>query len=195
MTVQDNGDHVIAFVSNVFAGTVVRLDLSVGSNSVTLAKKTVIASGYQNRPDSVAFVVGPTGLVYRADEDELFVASTEDNAVYMIQQAAKATKSGGKGKVIYRDNAHLHGPLGMAEAPNGNLLVANSDVINGDPNQPSEIVEFTTEGEFVKQLSVDPAQGGSFGLAVRVKDKTAIFAAVNDNTASLDIWTLPISEE
>jgi hypothetical protein len=195
MTVQDNGDHVIAFVSNVFAGTVVRLDLSVGSNSVTLAKKTVIASGYQNRPDPVAFVVGPTGLVYRADEDELFVASTEDNAVYMIQQAAKATKSGGNGKVIYRDNAHLHGPLGMAEAPNGNLLVANSDVINGDPNQPSEIVEFTTEGEFVKQLSVDPAQGGSFGLAVRVKDKTAIFAAVNDNTASLDIWTLPISEE
>ena len=46
------------------------------------------------------------------------------------------------------------------------LLVANNDTINPDPNQPSEIVEFTIHGEFVKEISVDPAPGGSFGLAV-----------------------------
>ncbi len=50
---------------------------------------------------------------------------------------------GGIGKLIYTDATHLHGPLGMAMAPNGDLLVANNDVINSDPNQPSEIVEFT----------------------------------------------------
>jgi len=41
------------------------------------------------------------------------------------------------------------------------LLVTNNDVINSDPNQPSEIVEFTKHGEFVKEIPVDPNQGGS----------------------------------
>jgi hypothetical protein len=92
--------------------------------------------------------------------------------------------------VIYSDAVHLHGPLGMVEAPNGDFLVTNSDVINPDPNQPSEIVEFTKGGQFVSQLSVDPAQGGSFGLAVSSSDDAAILAAVDDNSASLDVFTL-----
>jgi hypothetical protein len=53
-----------------------------------------------------------------------------------------------------------------------------------------EIVEFTKQGEFVKELSVDPAQGGSFGLAVSSTADQAIFAAVDDNTSMLTIWTL-----
>jgi hypothetical protein len=82
----------------------------------------------------------------------------------------------------------------MAEAPNGHLLVSNSDVINPDPTQPSEIVEFTKQGQFVKQLSVDPAQGGSFGLAVNVVEDTSFFAAVDDNTATLTILNIPSEE-
>jgi hypothetical protein len=42
----------------------------------------------------------------------------------------------------------------------------------------------------VKELSVDPAQGGSFGLAVSSTNDQAIFAAVDDNAATLIIWTL-----
>jgi hypothetical protein len=192
MAMQDQGDRAIAFISNVFAGTVVRLDLHVATNGVTVTKKTVIASGYQHRPDPVAFAVGPTGLVYEAEQDVLYVASTADNAVFAVEEAAETTQDGGTGRVIYSDATHLHGPLGMAEAPSGHLLVANSDVINPDPNQPSEIVEFTAGGEFIKQLSVDPAQGGSFGLAVRANHETANFAAVDDNTSSLIVWTLPL---
>jgi sugar lactone lactonase YvrE len=193
MTVEDQGDNVTAFVSNVFAGTVVRLDLHLAPHGVTVTKKTVIASGYQHRGDPVAFAVGPTGLVFDQAHDTLFVASTEDNAVYAVQNAEKATTSQGTGSIVYTDATHLHGPLGMATAPNGHLLVANSDVINSDPNQPSEIVEFTLNGQFVTQLSVDPSQGGSFGLAVNVKGNIATFAAVDDNTASLLIWTLAVS--
>lgn len=192
MTVEDQGDNVTAFVSNVFAGTVVRLDLHLAPHSVTVTKKTVIASGYQHRGDPNAFAVGPTGLVFDQAHDTLFVASTEDNAVYAVQNAEKAATSQGTGSIVYTDATHLHGPLGMAMAPNGHLLVANSDVINSDPNQPSEIVEFTLNGQFVTQLSVDPSQGGSFGLAVNVKENIATFAAVDDNTASLLIWTLAV---
>jgi hypothetical protein len=79
----------------------------------------------------------------------------------------------------------------MAGAPNGNLLVSNDDVVNPDANQPSEIVEFTTTGLFVKQLSVDPNLGGSFGLNVQTTGHIAKFAAVDDNQSILDIWTLP----
>ena len=78
----------------------------------------------------------------------------------------------------------------MSEAPNGHLLVTNNDGINVDPTQPSEIVEFTKGGEFVKELSVDPALGGSFGLAVNTVGDVATFAFVDDNTASLTVETL-----
>src|SRR5260370_9267796 len=118
---------------------------------------------------------GPSGLVYDSSKDVLFVASTEDNAVFAVQSAGTRTNSAGRGSVIWSDGIHLHGPLGMAEAPNGDLLVANSDVINSDPNQPSEIVEFTKQGQFIKQLSMDPAQGGSFGLAVSANPQAAFF--------------------
>jgi hypothetical protein len=197
MTILDEGDQAVAFVSNVFSGTVVRLGLQISSTGVTVATKTLIASGYQHRADPVAFAVGPTGLFYQASDGVLYVASTEDNAVFAVPAAAVTKKNPGKGKLVYTDANHLHGPLGLAEAPNGDLLVANSDVINSDTTQPSEIVEFTKSGRFVKQLSVDPAQGGSFGLAVAVqpREKSAIFAAVDDNTPSLLVWTLPLDSE
>ena len=57
-------------------------------------------------------------------------------------------------------------PLALAFGPNGDLLAANGDAVNGDPTQPSEIVEFTEAGDFVTQFNVDAAQGGAFGLAV-----------------------------
>ena len=120
----------------------------------------------------------------------LYVASTADNAVFAVRDAADTTTDRGRGKTIYEDAIHLHGPLAMAMAPNGHLIVSNNDVINSDPNQPSEIVEFTIEGQFVKQLSVDPNQGGSFGLAISTFGDVSKFAAVDDNTAMLLIWTL-----
>jgi hypothetical protein len=125
----------------------------------------------------------------------LYVASTEDNGVFAVQEAATRGNSGSRGTVIYADANHLHGPLGMAEAPNGHLLVANSDVINSDLHQPSEIVEFTKQGQFVNQISVDPAQGGSFGLAVNVNGGTSFLAAVDDNTATLTLWQIPLSSD
>jgi hypothetical protein len=42
----------------------------------------------------------------------------------------------------------------------------------------------------VKQLSVDPAQGGSFGLAVQKSEDVAVFAAVDDNVPNIIIWQL-----
>jgi hypothetical protein len=188
------GKHgqVQIFVANALSGTVVRLDGVATATGVTIQKTTQIASGYLHRCDPAALVVAPTGLVYDASLDVLYVASTEDNAVFAVHNAGRASHDGGTGRAIYRDKAHLHGPNGLAMAPNGDLLAANSDAINSDPSQPSEIVEFTTDGQFVKQLSMDPQQGGAFGLAVATTGHTAKFAAVDDAANTLTIWTIPV---
>lgn len=188
----DEGNSAKYFVANGLSGTVVRFDLSVTSNGVSVKNVTQIASGYLHQCDPVTFVDAPTGLVYDEDRDVLYVASSADNAVFAVANAGYTEKDHGTGRVIYQDSVHLHGPLGMIMAPNGHLIVANNDAINPDPNQPSEIVEFTVGGKFVKEISVDPNFGGSFGLAVMTKGDTARFAAVDDNVPDLLIWTLPL---
>lgn len=186
----DNGSSATLFVANGLSGTVTRLDLS-WTNAKMVTSAVQIGSGYTHQCDPVTFVDAPTGLVYNPKTDELYVASTADNKVFALDNAATTDKDEGTGWVLYSDHKHLHGPLGMTWAPNGHLLVSNNDVINSDPAQPSEIVEFTLQGHFVKQLSVDPAQGGSFGLNVRTVDDLATFAAVDDATNALLIWKLP----
>ena len=193
-TLFDQGGKAKFFVANGLSGTVVRFDLAVTSSGVTVNSVTQIASGYKHNCDAVTFVDAPTGLVYDAQKDLLYVASTADNSVYAIHDAGDRTHDGGIGKLIYTDAKHLHGPLGMAMAPNGDLLTSNNDVINSDPTQPSEIVEFTVDGKFVKEISMDPAQGGSFGLAVETMGKTAQFGAVDDATNLFLIWTLKLHE-
>lgn len=188
----DLGDFAQLFVTNALNGTVVRLDLLVTSNGVRLLKSTQIASGYQHACDPVTFVDAPAGLVFDAFRNTLYVASTMDNAIYAVSDAAFASGDHGTGRLIYSDPLHLHGALAMTQAPNGHLLVSNNDAINSDPNHASEITEFTVNGQFVKQLSIDPSQGGSFGLAVEVLPHgVAQFAAVDDVTNNLLVWTLP----
>src|ERR1700751_5618590 len=85
MTVIDQGNQAIAFVSMVLSGNVVRLNLDVSSSGVTVTSTTVIASGYAHRGDPAAFEVGPTGLVYDSTADVLYVAATADNAVFSVQ--------------------------------------------------------------------------------------------------------------
>jgi hypothetical protein len=192
MAVHDfGGGRVVAFIANGLSGAITRFNMTISGGALTVQSKTKIASGYLFQCDPVTFVDAPTGLVYDFKKDLLYVASTVDNTVFAVSNAASRNSDGGRGQVIYQDQTHLHGPLGMAAAPNGDLLVSNNDAINPDPNQPSEIVEFTITGHFVKQLSMDPAPGGSFGLNVMPMGLISRFAAVNDNQSNISIWTLP----
>ncbi|MGR3909461.1 hypothetical protein Q3A80_20690 [Burkholderia sp. SR8] len=192
MTVIDRGSRVTAFVSNVLNGTVARIELAIGNDGVTmLPGSRIIASGYVNRTDPNALVVGPTGLAYDPNLDVLYVASTGNNAVFAIHNAASTTRDGGVGRMIYFDPVHLHGPLALALAPNGHLVTANGDAVNADPKQPSEIVEFTVDGRFVAQMQVDIVPGAAFGLAFgQGSAGQPQFAAVDDNTNTATVWTL-----
>jgi DNA-binding beta-propeller fold protein YncE len=167
----------------------------VTPTGVTIASATVIASGYSVAANNAALVLGPTGLAYDPVFDVLFVASTNDNMIFAVPHAGHATGSHGTGFVAVND-PHLRGPLALALAPDGDLLTANGDAVNADPTQPSELVEFTRNGRFVRQFNVDSGQGGAFGLNLaRLSAVLTRFAFVDDVTNEIvvvDQPTLPI---
>jgi hypothetical protein len=195
MAIHDAGDTAQVFISNVLTGSIVRLDLiiSADADAVVLKQAVLLGSGFNHRPDPAALLLGPSGLCYDSKNDLLYVASSADNAIYAIADAGATLGGGGTGALVYQDNLHLHGPLDLVMAPNGDLIVANSDGSNVDPNQPSEIVEFTPGGKFVAQYSIDKANGGAFGLnLINAGAGNVKFAAVNDNQNTLSTWTFAI---
>jgi uncharacterized protein (TIGR03118 family) len=190
LTINDQGRKAQVFVSNVLNGVITRIDLSIPKGGTPVVTgMTRIASGYLTRTDPAALVVGPTGLAYDAKRGILYVASTGDNEIFSVSKAGTRTADAGMGTVVYQDNAHLRGPLGLVLAPNGDLITANGDAVNADPTQTSELVEFTPKGQFVGQFSIDPNAGAAFGLAASNDGGILRLAAVEDSTNSLDLWT------
>jgi hypothetical protein len=202
LAIDDHGSWARVFVSNVLNGTVVRLDVVVQATGPTLTHKTTIANGYSHVPNMAALILGPTGLAFDRGTDTLYVASTNDNAIYAIAHAGQRTGAGGRGQVVFSDQ-HLRGPLALRFAPNGDLLAANGDAVNADPLHPSEIVEFTKSGRFVRESNVDSSQGGAFGIDTVLGDadrggdddsRTAAgfnYAVIDDVTNSLAVLKVP----
>jgi uncharacterized protein (TIGR03118 family) len=195
LAVNDQGDHVQLFVANVLNGTVTRVDLLVPTGGTpTVQKETRIASGYAHRTDPNALVVGPTGLALDPTSGTLYVASTGDNAIYAIHNATTTSRDNGTGKVVFADATVLHGPLGLVLASNGDLILSNGDAVNPDPNHFNELVEITPHGKFVGSFQLDNGPGGgAFGLATTTVNGVLRFAAVDDNTNTVHIWTLQLS--
>lgn len=203
MTVNDQGNSIQLFVSNVLSGKIIRFHITFDSdgNGVLFDQyplQLTAAMNHQN--DANGFLLGPSGLYYdplpnSPTLDTLFIASSKDNAIYQLPGAAWNSTSAPL-TLLTNDTKHLHGPLGIAVAPTGNIYVANSDGNNVDPLQPSEIAIYDMSGKFQGQFSVDPQNGGAFGIAFqpiatftraagRGSATTVIarFAAVNDNFA------------
>ncbi len=190
LTINDQGSTTSVFVSNVFSGTVTRVDLTVGSGGVTVMAKTQMGSNFGTMVIPAIVAVGPTGLAYDAPGDTLFVASTEDNEIFGIGQAGHRSSSAGKGFLAFSDPKHLHGPLGLTLAPNSDLIAANGDGVNAGGTQ-NELVEFTTQGTLVAVYQLNGgAAGAAFGIASTFTQGTVRFAAVDDDLNSLTIWTL-----
>lgn len=191
LTIHDEGDQAQVFVANVLSGTVTRVDLQIPLSGLPIvAAETQIASGYSHRTDPSALVVGPTGLAYDVKGDVLYVASTGDNEIFAIPNAKGRLTDAGMGTLTYQDSVHLHGPLALVLAPNGDLITANGDAVNPDRTQPNEIVEFTVAGQFVAEVSVDASGplGGAFGIALARFGDRIQFAAVDDDSNKLEVW-------
>ncbi len=189
MTALDGGSVARLFVTNVLngtvkakgkivrSGTVVRLVLrTTGVSMPRLTSEKVIASGFGERSDPAALVIGPTGLALDA-HGVLYVADTLSSRVAAIASATSRSSSAGTGRTVSRGSA-LNMPLGLAMAPNGDILTVNGG--NGN------IVETTPGGTQVATKTLDGTGGGAgllFGLAVRPGGTAVYF--VDDGTNSL----------
>jgi hypothetical protein len=190
----DTGSTAQLFVSNVLTGTVRRLDLAVSPSGVSILRSFVVAHGYMTGLSSSAFVLGPTGLAH--DQfGNLFVASTADNKIFKVPNvSAPVPPAPTMGTVVVND-PHLRGPLGLTLSPVGTLLTANGDAVNADPMHPSEIVEFTTTGMFIREFNIEATQGGAFGLATATSPGFPVvfsFAAVDDISNSVLVRSVPV---
>jgi len=191
LTINDQGAFAQVFVSNVLSGTVTRLDFAIGNAGVKLLSKTQIGSGFASQIIPAIVAVGPTGLAYDPARDILFVASTLDNKIFAIGDPVKRSSSAGTGVVVFADQTHLHGPLGLTLAPNGNLITANGDAENAVAGTQNELVEFTEQGGFVATYQIDPGNlGAAFGIASAISQGAVRLAAVDDDQNTLIVWTV-----
>ena len=197
MTALDNGGTASLFVTNVLngtvaaspktvdRGTVVRIDLSqLGGGMPKISSETTIGSGFPERTDKGALVVGPTG-VGLASDGTLYVADSVGNRIASITDAAMRMTATG-GTTVSRGGA-LNDPLGLAIAPGGDILTVNG----GD----GKLVETTPAGSqaAVKTLDnskVPPGPNGNgtlFGLAVAPGGSGLYF--VDDGTNTLNLFS------
>jgi hypothetical protein len=170
MTAWDRGDDPILFVSNVLngtvaaggsvvhRGTVVRIDISDADSAMPkVDSERVIGSGFAEKTDPAALVIGPTGLALDG-MGNLYVADTLVNRIAVIHDAATRTTASHRGMTVSENN-HLNQPLGLTLAPNGDILAVNA----GDGNA----IEITPTGHQVAVKLLDAAGAGTlFGLAV-----------------------------
>ena len=199
MTALDGGGITDLFVTNVLngivpppagsstdstasEGTVLRIVITSGPSALPRRlATTTIGSGFRERTDPTALIIGPTGVGLGPD-GTLYVADTLANRVAKIPDAVLRLSDDGTGQTVSENGATgpLQGPLGLAIAPNGDILTVNG----GNPN----IVEVTPGGQVVANEEIDRstpggAAGDLFGLAVSLDGRAVYY--VNDGNNSL----------
>jgi hypothetical protein len=192
MTVKRSGPVARLFVSNVLNGTVaangkvvhrgaiLRLTLMVGgAHPPRLAGVTKIGSGFGERTDPAALVIGPTGL--GLSHGTLYVADSLGSSIRAIPGAAMRKSDAGLGRKVTGGGA-LNTPLGLAIAPNGDILTVNGG--NG------KLVETTPAGKqiatrFLNRSGSPPGSGALFGLAVAPRASGIYFVDDVANTLRL----------
>jgi hypothetical protein len=195
MAVDDDGATAKVWVSNVLNGTVIRINLTLSPRFV-VNSITKIASTYTIINNNTNPLVGPSGLAYNEETHTLYVTSAGGNRIYSIANAdtIMAPPAIPFGTIVVSDPTHLHGALGLLIAPNGDFISAQADNFNGNPAEPSEIVEFTKAGQFLSQFSIDAAQGAAFGIALAQNPDPLVplkFAYTNDGENTLNQIYLP----
>jgi hypothetical protein len=194
MTAVDKGTKSLLFVSNVLnktvagggkvveRGTVLRVTLDFSKGAPKITDHTIIADGFPTRTDAAALVVGPTGLGLGSD-GTLYVADTLASRIAAIPHAMTRHNSADLGNTIAQGGP-LFAPLGLAVAPNGDILTVNG----GDGNLVDTGLDGTQTVVNLDTTSAPPADPGAgtlFGLAV-VPGGTGVYF-VDDGTNTLNL--------
>jgi hypothetical protein len=163
--------------SVVDQGTVVRaLLLTTPFGPPRMLTSSVIGSGFPEKLDPAALVIGPTGVALDRN-GALYVADTINNRLTAIPFAVFRPNSAGVG-IPVSTGGDLNGPLGLTATQNGNLLAANG----GDGN----LVEVSPFGTQLGEKTISPNGGGAlFGLALSGDGSSLYF--VDDSLNQLNV--------
>jgi hypothetical protein len=209
MTSWERDDEAKLFVTNVLngtvaaspnivnEGTVVRIDLELSRKGMPkIESMTIIGSGFSERTDPGALVIGPTGVglgrlrapektADAVDKDDeggrvLYVADSLNNRIMVIPEAIDRTTSAGTGSTL-SSGGSLNDPLGLVVAPNGHILTVNGN--------DGFITEITPKGVQIATKLLDntgspPGAGTLFGL---VFDPSMGVFFVDDGTNTLNL--------
>jgi DNA-binding beta-propeller fold protein YncE len=159
--------------------TVLRIGLQTESGKPpTVTSEQVVAEGLPRRVDPEALVIGPTGLAL-AKNGTLYLADTLSNRIAAIPQALSRSSAVKGGGTTVTSGGSLRQPLGLALAPNGDILAANAG--NGN------IVETTPTGKQLLARTADKETGAGslFGLLVSPGGKGVFYVDDGDNTLRL----------
>jgi hypothetical protein len=170
MTAVQHHGRVVLFVTNVLngtvaaggnvvdQGTVVRIRLRMHAHHApVMTSNQVIADGFAEHTDPNALVVGPTG-VGLGDHGVLYVADSNGNRIAAVPNALERRHAIGGGGLTVSTGGALNDPLGVAIAPNGDVLSANG----ADGN----LVETSPSGRQVATRELVANGGGDlFGIA------------------------------
>jgi sugar lactone lactonase YvrE len=191
MTAQDDGESASLFVTNVLngdvahssgvvnQGTVVRLRLDVPEPGYGIPRRdstTVIGSGFAEKADPNALIIGPTGVAL--SDGTLYVADSVNNRIAAIPDANSRKTSDFTGHTVSQ-NGLLNDPLGMTIAPNEDILTVNGN----DGN----LVETRPNGKQVASATIDTVTGAGslFGLTLTPHRTGIYFVDDGDNTLKL----------
>ncbi|HEX9020766.1 MAG TPA: hypothetical protein VF903_05855 [Nitrospirota bacterium] len=219
MTAWERNGKAKLFVTNVLngtvagggsvvnKGTVVRIDLDLTGAMPAATAMTVIGSGFSERTDPAALVIGPTGvglghkaipgpgenLMAAPDDEEaietepetefgmtvLYVADSLNNAVQIISEPLDRMTPAGIGTTL-TSGGSLNDPLGLIVARNRIFTVNGNDGF---------LTEITPAGKQIATRLLDntgtpPGAGTLFGLAF-VPGRGIYF--VDDGTNTLNL--------
>ena len=177
----DVRDPETGFPVTVNKATVLRIELSIPEGKPpSIASETVVASGFGQRADRDAFLIGPTGLALASD-GTLYVSDALGNRIVAIPEATTRTTSAGTGRTVTQDGL-LKRPLAMAMTANGNLLVTNAkngQVVEVDPRTGKQLYAQWID---TNQAQSPPGNGDLFGIAITPDGKGFYYVEDDVNT-------------
>lgn len=162
-------------------GTVVRVDLTLSKSALPFVESmTVVGSGFSERTDPAALVIGPTGLGISKDGFSLYVADSLNNRIAAIPFPLTRESTAHTGLTVSRGGA-LNDPLGLTVASNGDILTVNGN--------DGYMVQTSPDGLQVAKTLLDssgnpPGAGALFGLVAVGRD---VFY-VDDATNTLNLF-------
>jgi hypothetical protein len=155
----------------------IRVQSGVGQPPKVLSEQ-VIANKIPWRDDPTALVIGPTGVALGTN-GTLYLAETLSNRIAAIPQAMTRSTPASNGGSTVSSGGMLKQPLGLALAPNGDILTTNA----ADGN----LVETTPAGQQLIARTADKktCAGSLFGLVVDPSAPGVFYVDDGDNTLRL----------